>query len=169
MSRYIGLILGVFLLSGGGPPWTVAAPPDVQGIPDAPTVVPGSSVPTDGLGVRLLSHSGEWTSFFSMSGGAEAILLINGQLENTSDKPLSYVKLQFELLGEDNVVVFRDHGYNRKAEALREEVYESGKKSLADMKVEQIGVGERDDFRFIFFKADVPEFQSYRIRVLESR
>lgn len=169
MPIRIAIVLGTVLLLCGLPLWTLAAPPDVQGIPDAPTVVPGSVVPTDGLGVRLLSHSGEWTSFFSMSGGAEAILLINGQLENTSDKPLSYVKLQFELLGEDNVVVFRDHGYNRKAEALREEGYESGKQSLADMKVEQIGVGERDDFRFIFFKADVPEFQSYRIRVLESR
>jgi hypothetical protein len=126
-------------------------------------------VPTDELGVRFLAHHGEWTSFFSMSGGAEPILLITGQLENTSDKPVTYVKLQFELLGEDNVVVFRDHGYNRKAEALREEAYETGQKPLTEMDIEQLGVGAQDQFRFLFFKADVPEFRSYRIRVIETR
>jgi len=146
-----------------------AAPPDAAGIPDAPTAVPGSLVPTDGLVVRLLSHSGEWTSFFSMSGDSEPILLINGRLENASRKPLTYVKLQFELLGENDIVIFRDHGYNRKAEALREEVYESGNKTLADMGVERIEAGAQDDFRFIFFKNDVPEFRAYRIRVLEAQ
>jgi len=135
----------------------------------APTPVPGSVVQTDGLGVRLLSHHGEWTSFFSMNGGAEPIFLISGQLENTAGKPLSYVKLQFELLGEDEVVVFRDHGYNRKAEALRDEVYEAGQKALADMEIEEIGVGAREEFRFIFFKGDVPEFRSYRLRVIGSQ
>ncbi|HXG17541.1 MAG TPA: hypothetical protein VNN62_00510 [Methylomirabilota bacterium] len=146
-----------------------AAPPDATGIPDAPTAVPGSLVPTDGLGVRLLSHRGEWTSFFSMSGGSEPILLINGRLENAAEKPLTYVKLQFELLGENDIVVFRDYGYNRKAEALREEAYEVGNKAPADMGVERIAAGAQDDFRFIFFKNDVPEFRAYRIRVLEAQ
>jgi hypothetical protein len=104
-----------------------------------------------------------------MSGGSEEIFLITGRLENTSDKPLTAVKLQFELLGDDNVAVLRDYGYNRKAEALRDEEYEAGKKSLADMEVEQIAAGTQDEFRFIFFKKDIPEFQSYRIRVLESQ
>jgi hypothetical protein len=160
------LLLCVMML---GPSHAHAAPPDATGIPDAPTAVPGSLVPTDGLGVRVVSHSGEWTSFFSMSGGSEPILLINGRLENASKKPLTYVKLQFELLGEDNIVIFRDYGYNRKAEALREEVYESGNKALADMGVERIEAGAQDDFRFIFFKNDVPEFRAYRIRVLETQ
>ncbi len=105
----------------------------------------------------------------SMGDSAEPILLISGQLENTSHKPVTYVKLQFKLLGEDNVVVFRDHGYNRKAAALREEAYETGQKPLTEMDVEQLGVGAQDDFRFLFFKADVPKFRSYRIRVLETR
>jgi hypothetical protein len=104
-----------------------------------------------------------------MSGGSEPILLINGRLANASDKPLIYVNLQFELLGEDNVVVFRDYGYNRKAEALREEAYESGTTPLAEMGIEQIKTGAQDEFRFIFFKNDVPEFTAYRIRVLEVR
>jgi hypothetical protein len=95
--------------------------------------------------------------------------LISGQLENTAGKPLTYVKLRFELLGEDDLVVFRDYGYNRKAEALREEAYETGQKALADMGIEEIRVGAHDGFRFFFFKGEVPEFRSYRIRVLEIR
>jgi hypothetical protein len=104
-----------------------------------------------------------------MGGGSEEILLITGRLENTSGKSLTAVKLQFELLGDDNVAILRDYGYNRKAEALRDEGYESGKKSLADMEVEQMAAGTQDEFRFIFFKKDIPEFHSYRIRVLESQ
>jgi hypothetical protein len=102
-------------------------------------------------------------------GGPESILLIHGRLENASGKPLTYVKLQFELLGEQDVVVFRDHGYNRKAEALREEDYEAGKKAIADMGIEHLAAGAQDDFRFIFFKNDVPEFRAYRIRALATR
>jgi len=143
---------------------------DAPEFPDAaPTPVPGSLVPPVGPGVRVLSHRGEWTSFFTMNGGSEEIFLISGRLENTTDQPLTYVKLQFELLGEDQVVILRDYGYNRKAEALREEAYETGKKSLADMGIEQVAGKAQEDFRFIFFKGDVPEFHSYRIRVLESR
>ncbi len=95
--------------------------------------------------------------------------MIAGQLENTSGKPLTYIKLQFELLNKDGVVVHRDHGYNRKAEALREEDYENGKKSLVEMNIEPITAGARDGLRFFFFKDEVPEFHSYRIRVLESQ
>ncbi len=165
-KSFLGLLLllcGVLLQSD------LAVTPDTPDIPDAGKPVPGSLVPADGLGVRVLSHKGEWSSFFSMSGGSEEIFLITGQVENTSDKPLTAVKLQFELLGDDNVAVLRDYGYNRKAEALRDEEYESGKKSLADMEVESLAAGAQDEFRFIFFKKDIPEFQSYRIRVLESR
>jgi hypothetical protein len=168
MGTRIGLLLGLMLVSWSAPGLTPAAPPDTSSIPDAPTAVPGTLVPADALGVRFLAHQGQWTSFLSMNGGAEPILLITGRLENTSGKPFTYVKLQFELLGGDDVV-FRDHGYNRKAEALREEAYETGQKPFTEMDVEQLGVGAQDEFRFIFFKADVPEFRFYRIRVLETR
>ncbi len=159
----------LLLFCGALPGLSFAVPPDALDIPNVGKPVPGSLVAADGLGVRVLSHKGEWSSFFSMSGGSEEIFLITGRLENTSGKPLTSVKLQFELLGDDNVAVLRDYGYNRKAEALRDEEYESGKKSLADMEVEQIAAGTQDEFRFIFFKKDIPEFQSYRIRVLESQ
>jgi hypothetical protein len=163
------LLFVLVLTPVSGLPRAHAAPPDTTGIPDAPTAVPGSLVPADGTAVRVVSHHGEWTSFFSMSSGSHPILRIHGRLENTSGKPLTYVKLQYELLGENDIVVFRDYGYNRRAEVLREEDYESGKKALKDMEVEQVSAGAQDDFRFIFFKTDVPDFRAYRIRVLETQ
>jgi hypothetical protein len=170
MRRLHFTVLAFLLLS---PIWDLSRPlwavtPDTPDIPDAGKPVPGALVPADGLGIRVLSHRGEWSSFFSMGGGAEEIFLITGKVENTSSKPLTAVKFQFELLDEDSVVILRDYGYNRKAEALREEEYEAGKKSLADMGIEKIAAGAQDDFRFLFFKRDIPEFRSYRIRVLGS-
>lgn len=162
----LSLVLLGFLSVVTGTP---AQSPEGPNIPDSPTLVPGTFVPADGTGVRFLAHQGELTSFFSMNAGSEPILLISGRLENTSEHPLQYVKLQFELLSEDGVVVFRDHGYNRKAEALREEVYETGQKTLTEMAVEPIAAGAQDEFRFIFFRADIPEFHAYRIRILEAR
>lgn len=140
--------------------------PDLPGAGPEPMV--GILVPPDGLGVRILSHAGQWASLFGTGGSSEPMFLISGQLENVTGKPLTYVKLQCELLGEDNVTIFRDYVYNRKAEALREEGYENGKKSLADMAIEPINAGAQESFRFIFFKSDVPEFRSYRLRVLET-
>lgn len=168
MRTRIGILLGL-LLSCGPPHWAIAI--DAPDMPDVTlTPVPGSLVQTEGLGVRLLSHRGQWTFLPSFAGGvAVTTFLISGQLDNTSGKPLTYVKLQFELLGEDEIVVFRDYGYNRKAEALREEAYETGQKTLADMGIGETGVGAQDEFRFFFFKGEVPEFRSYRIRVLETR
>jgi len=172
MGTRIGILIGLLLFSCSFPHQTRAAAPDAPDMPDVVlTPLPGSLVQHDRLGVRLLSHRGQWTFLPLLTEGGRAVttFLISGQLENTSDKPLTYVKLQFELLGEDEVVVFRDYGYNRKAEALREETYETRQKALADMGIEEIGVGAHDGFRFFFFKEDLPEFRSYRIRVLETR
>src|SRR5262249_55627911 len=113
-------------------------------------------------------HHGAWGAFFGSGGDGESYFLIAGELENISEKPLIYVKFQFELLNKEGTVVMRDYGYNRKAEALRDEEYESGKKSLAEMKIEQLAPGAKDGFRFFFFKSDIPEFHSYRVRYLES-
>jgi hypothetical protein len=170
MGTRIGTLIGLLLFSCGLPHWAIAI--DAPDMPDvSPIPVPGSLVQTEGLSVRFLSHRGEWTllPLLTVTGTVVMTFLISGQLENTSGKPLTYVKLQFELLGEDEIVVFRDYGYNRKAETLREEAYETGQKVLADMGVEEIGVGAHDGFRFFFFKGEVPEFRSYRIRVLETR
>lgn len=149
---------------------TLAAPEPGPDIPDAAEPVPGSLVPVEARhGIRVTAYKGEWSAFFSMGGGSEAILLITGSLENTRDTPLSYVKFQYELLGENGIVVFRDYGYNRKAEVLRDEDYESGKVSLADKGIETIGAKEEERFRFVFFKKEIPELQAFRIRVVESK
>lgn len=142
---------------------------DIPGIPDAGKAVAGTVVLATTAGVAVLSPKGEWTTFASMEGSGEPIFLITGRVKNTSGKPLSYAKLQFELLDEDGIVLLRDYGYNRKAEALREEAYESGKKSLQDMEIEGLPAEAEDGFRFLFFRLDIPQFHSYRIRVLEGR
>jgi hypothetical protein len=142
---------------------------DIPNLPDATKPISGSQIIPPSTAVRILSHRGEWTAFFSAGGGGEPFFLVSGQLENISGKPFTYVKFQFELLGEDGGVIHRDYGYNRKAEALRDEEYESGKKSLAEMKIEPVAPGEQDGFRFFFFKEEIPEFYSYRVRFLESR
>ncbi len=142
---------------------------DAPDLPDASAPVSGAFVVPPDAGIRILSHRGEWSAMFGTEGSNDPFFLVTGEYENTSGKPLTYVKFQFELLNDAGVVVTRDYGYNRKAEALREEEYESGKKSLQEMKIEKVAVGEKDGFRFFFFKADIPEFHSYRIRVLEGR
>jgi hypothetical protein len=138
-------------------------------MPDVGTAVLGSLVPSVGTGAQITSHRGEWSVLASLEGAAEPIFLIAGQLKNLTDKPLTYVKFQFELLDQNGVVIVRDYGYNRKAEALREEAYEAGTIALGEMKIEPIGAGAEDGFRFLFFKRDTPEFHSYRIRITESR
>jgi hypothetical protein len=167
MPRHFGMLLRCWLLLASVPLKATAV--DVPDIPDVGKAVLGSLVPSVGTGVQITSHRGEWSVLASMEGAAEPIFLIAGQLKNTTDKPLTYVKFQFELLNAAGVVVVRDYGYNRKAEALREEAYEAGKMTLAEMQIEQIGAGAEDSFRFLFFKSDTPEFHSYRIRITESR
>lgn len=142
---------------------------DVPDLPDAGSRVSGTLVVPPDTGIQILSHRGEWNAMFGTGGSSDPFFLIAGEYENTSGKPLTYVKFQFELLNEAGVVATRDYGYNRKAEALREEEYEAGKKSLQEMNIEQLPAGKRDGFRFFFFKADIADFRSYRIRVLESR
>jgi hypothetical protein len=142
---------------------------DVPNLPDATQPISGSLIVPPDATIRIVSHRGEWTAFFSTGGGGEPFFLIAGQLENTSGKPLTYLKFQFELLSKDGIVLHRDYGYNRKAEALREEDYETGKKSLAEMNIDPVAAGTQDGLRFFFFKDETPEFHSYRIRLLESR
>lgn len=167
MKRYRTVLVCAFFLS------LLSAPPihalDVPNLPDATKPIFGSLIVPPDATIRIVSHRGEWTAFFSTGGSGEPFFLIAGQLENTSGKPLIYVKFQFELLSKDGVVLHHDYGYNRQAEALREEEYESGKKSLAEMNIDPVAAGAQDGVRFFFFKDETPEFHSYRIRFLESR
>jgi hypothetical protein len=167
MNGYRTVTVYAFLLSL----FSVSSIPalDVPDLPDAGKPISGSLIVPSNASIRIVAHHGEWTTFFSTGGSSEPFFLITGQLENTSGKPLTYAKFQFELLSEDGVVLHRDYGYNRKAEALREEEYESGKKSLIEMKLDPVAAGAQDGLRFFFFKDEIPEFHSYRIRLLESR
>jgi hypothetical protein len=168
MHNWVDKVFAFVLFFASLPLGTWAAPPIEMNMPEAITPVTGAVVPGE-TKVQVISHKGEWGSMFSMEGGGEPIFVVTGQLENHSNAPLTYVKLQCELLSEDKVVMFRDYVYNRKAEVLRDEEYETGKKTLADMNVTPIDKGAQDGFRFFFFKSEVPEFQSYRIRVLAIR
>jgi len=167
MKGHLTVMVCVFFLSVSSVPVIHAL--DVPNLPDATKPISGSLIVPPSTSIRILSHRGEWAAFSSTGGSGEPFFLIAGQLENISGTPLTYVKFQFELLSEDGVVLRRDYGYNRKAEALREEEYESGKKSLAEMKIEPVTAGTQDGFRFFFFKDETPEFHSYRIRFLESK
>lgn len=158
----------VFLVSlNFSPRWGGAL--DAPDIPDAGKPVSGVLAPAPGANAQITAHKGEWSVFASMQGDAEPIFLITGTLKNTSAQSLAYVKMQFELLDDEGVVLIRDHGYNRQAEALREEAYESGKKTLEEMAIPPLKAGVEESFRFLFFKADIPEFHSYRIRIIETR
>jgi hypothetical protein len=141
---------------------------DAPNIPDAGQSVPGALAPAPGAKAQITTHKGEWSVFASMQGDAEPIFLITGKLKNISAQPLAYVKMQFELLDPEGVVIVRDYGYNRQAEALREEAYESGKKTLKEMAIPPLKAGVEESFRFLFFKTDIPEFHSYRIRIMET-
>jgi hypothetical protein len=156
-----------FVLLNSSPRWGGAI--DAPNIPDSGKSVPGVLAPTPGVNAQITTHKGEWSVFASMQGDAEPIFLITGTLKNISTQPLAYVKMQFELLDDEGVVIVRDHGYNRQAEALREEAYESGKKTLKEMAIPALKAGAEERFRFLFFKADIPEFHSYRIRIMETR
>ena len=167
MKRYRTVPVCAFFLSILSVPLLYAL--DVPNLPDATNPISGSLIVPPTASIRIVAHRGEWTAFFGTGGSGEPFFLIAGQLENTSGKPLTYIKFQFELLSEDGVVLHRDYGYNRKAEALREEEYESGKKSLIEMNLDPVAAGAQDGLRFFFFKDETPEFHSYRIRFLESR
>lgn len=157
----------VFFLLSSSPRWGGAI--EAPSIPDAGKPIPGVLAPAPGANAQITTHKGEWSVFASMQGDAEPIFLITGTLKNTSAQPLTYVKIQFELLDDEGVVIVRDHGYNRQAEALREEAYESGKKTLQEMAILPLKTDAEESFRFLFFKTDIPEFHSYRIRIMETR
>src|SRR5262245_57966951 len=76
---------------------------DVPNLPDATAPLPGSVIVPPSASIRIVAHHGEWTSFFSTGGSSEPFFLITGQFENTSGKPLTYAKFQFELLSKDGV------------------------------------------------------------------
>src|SRR5581483_415822 len=73
---------------------------DAPDLPDAGAPIAGAFVVPPGPGIRILSHRGEWSAMFGTGGGSDPFFLVAGEYENTSGKPLTYVKFQFELLND---------------------------------------------------------------------
>jgi hypothetical protein len=136
----------------------------------APTPLAGAA-----NGVRVVSQSARWTGLLAideLKDGEETMFVISGELENTGPGPVSWVKLGYELLGDDNqgdVVLASEYGYNFRAEALRSAPVEAGDVAPDSVPVCPLDPGEKDLFRMVFFRADVPRFARWRVRILEVR
>jgi hypothetical protein len=79
---------------------------------------------------------------------------------------------EYELLPSDSqgdVVLASEYGYNFRAEALRSPAVEAGQVAMASVPIQPLAPGEKDLFRMVFFRSDVPRFERWRVRILEVR
>lgn len=126
-------------------------------------------------GVRIVNQSARWTGLLAgneLKDDAETIFLISGEIENAGAAPVSWVKLGYELLansGDGEVVLASEYGYNFRAEALRSAAVEAGDVAPTALPIRALAPGEKDLFRMVFFRADVPRFDRWRVRILEVR
>jgi hypothetical protein len=99
-----------------------------------------------------------------------------GNVQNKSQKPIHYVKLQLDLLDANGKSVYTFVGYNQKAEALGvvegEGAETQDKVSAEDRmkKVEPLKPGEKDLFRLGVSKDDMPKkpkFKKYSLKIVE--
>ena len=143
----------------------------------AVAVTPGSD-PSPGLPageVRIVSEVAHWTGLVGMSDlkdDTESMFVISGEVENGSAAPITFVKLGYELLADTDsgeVILASEYGYNFRAEGLRSSPVESGEIKPAAAPVRGLAPGEKDLFRMVFFRADVPRFDRWRVRILEVR
>jgi hypothetical protein len=143
-----------------------AAPPAA---PDAATPMPTAGA------VRVVAQSARWTglvTFDELKDDSESMFVISGEVENASSVPVTWVKLGYELLAdrdEGEVVLASEYGYNFRAEALRSPPVEAGDVAPTAVPVQPLAPGEKDLFRMVFFRTDVPRFDRWRVRILEVR
>ena len=136
-----------------------------------PSTTPGARV----ADVRIVSQSARWTSLLpldELKDGTDTMFLISGEVENAGAAPVIWVKLTYELLADGNesdVVLASEYGYNFRAEALRSPAVEAGEIPIAEVPVQPLAPGEKDLFRMVFFRADVPHFDRWRVRIVEVR
>lgn len=124
--------------------------------------------------VVIAEHEGRWGDLTGVDPGGGlteggSFYVIRGAIRNDSDRPIGYVRFTYELVDEAGKVVFREHGYNRRAEDLRDDAFEKGKKPLETMAIEPIEASGKDSFRMFFFGEEIPRFERYRVRVDEVR
>jgi hypothetical protein len=138
-----------------------------------PAPAPLTPSPASAAGVRVVAQSARWTGLLAMddlSDGANSMFLISGEIENDRATPISWVKLGYELLADSadgDVVLASEYGYNFRAEALRSAAVETGEVAPTVVPLRPLEPGERDLFRMVFFRADVPHFDRWRVRILE--
>lgn len=124
-------------------------------------------------GVHIASQAGRWTSLLGvddLADNSDTMFLISGEIENTSAAPVGWVKLAYELLADTSdgeVVLASEYGYNFRAEALRSPAVGAGATPATAVPVRSLAPGEKDLFRMVFFRADVPRFDRWRVRILE--
>ena len=126
--------------------------------------------PADHPGARIVSQSARWTGLLTMDDlqdESETMFLISGEIENGGPTPIAWVKLGYELLGDGDAVLASEYGYNFRAEALRGAAVEAGEVAPADVPIRALAPGEKDMFRMVFFRSDVPRFERWRVRILE--
>ena len=138
-----------------------------------PGHLPGSSA--DAGGVRIASQSARWTSLLAvdeLKDSSETMFVISGEIDNTGSKRVRWVKLEYELLADTaagEAVLASEYGYNLRAEGLRSPAVEAGDVPATAVPVRSLAPGEKDLFRMVFFRADVPRFDRWRVRILEVR
>lgn len=142
----------------------------------ADTPIPlSTAAPAGAGGVRLVSQSARWTGLLAMDqlkDDSESMFLISGEVENLGPTSISSVKLGYELVADTSdgeVVLASEYGYNFRAEALRSPAVESGEVAPTMVPIRPLGPGEKDLFRMVFFRADVPRFDRWRVQILEVR
>jgi hypothetical protein len=132
---------------------------------------PASTTATaDHASARIVSQSARWTGLPTMDelqDDTQTMFLISGEVENDGTTPIAWVKLGYELLGDGDVVLASEHGYNFRAEALHDAAVETGRVAPGDVPIRPLAPGEKDMFRMVFFRSDVPRFQRWRVRILE--
>jgi Protein of unknown function (DUF3179) len=127
--------------------------------------------------VAVEGHSAYWSDALGrilagIGGGNRTdtapLLVIRGDLRNTSGHTLGHVKLVYELLDANGRVVAQESGYNRGGEALRPTDATLPAELRGQERVAPIPKNGTDTFRMFFLRDDVPPFETYRIRVVEA-
>jgi hypothetical protein len=147
----------------------------IAGVAAAQTPSPPTPASAHSGEVRVVSQSARWTGLLPMNelkDDTDSMFLISGELENDTKAPVTSVKIAYELLsdtGNGEVLLASEYGYNFRAEALRSPAVEAGDVAPTMVPVQPLAPGEKDMFRMVFFRSDVPRFDRWRVRILEVR
>lgn len=117
--------------------------------------------------VEIVEQKGTWEMAYG-----DVYYRVYGHVQNKSDKPVKYVKLELELLDQDGKPLVSRTGLNQKAEVLGEvEGYQSDLTPEQQLeKVQPIAPGEKEFFRIGVGKNEMPKtpkFKSYRLKIVE--